>query len=241
MPNQNNFSKKKPFLVINVIIIVALFFAGFLLGGSKKTNQRIALERLNEAVNMVDNAPEIPSGLLEVHNYVLEELKKGQIPVGDITELIPEAKTNPEEYPAQYEMVSDILYINPYLDIKSEIWLPILYHELTHKWERNTYYKDTPIEHWENSILELESTAYTTTAQAWALVQRYYPVEESELTKEEQTLVQSFETISKYYNDLQTAIEKENLNLQTQEGWDKLQKTDAWQNWTNLIQSQVRK
>jgi hypothetical protein len=190
---------------------------------------------------MVDNAPEIPSGLLEVHNYVLEELKKGQIPVGDITELIPEAKTNPEEYPAQYEMVSDILYINPYLDIKSEIWLPILYHELTHKWERNTYYKDTPIEHWENSILELESTAYTTTAQAWALVQRYYPVEESELTKEEQTLVQSFETISKYYNDLQTAIEKENLNLQTQEGWDKLQKTDAWQNWTNLIQSQVRK
>ena len=231
----------KIFIPVVIVIIVFLFFVGFLSGSSKKTNQRIALERLNEAVNMADNVPEIPSGLLEVHNYVLEELKKGQIPVGDITEIVPEAKTNPEDYPAQYEMVSDILYINPYLNIKSEIWLPILYHELTHKWERNTQYKDTPKEHWQNSILELESTAYATTAQAWSLVQRYYPVNKDNLTPEEQTFVQSFETISKYYNDLQTTIEKDNIDLNTQEGWDKLESTDAWHNWSNLIQSQISK
>ena len=231
----------KIFISVAILIIVALFFAGFLLGGSKKTNQKIALERLNEAVNMVDNAPEIPSGLLEVHNYVLEELKKGQIPVGDITEIVPEAKTHPEDHPAQYEMVSDILYINPYLNIKSEIWLPILYHELTHKWERNTQYKNTAKEHWQNSILELESTAYATTAQSWSLVQRYYLPDKDNLTPEEKTLVQSFETISNHYNDLQNTIEKENLDLQTQEGWNKLQNTDAWRNWSNLIQSQVSK
>jgi len=231
----------KIFIPVAIVIVVVLFFVGFLLGGLNKTNQKIALEKLNEAVNMVDDAPEIPSGLLEVHNYVLEELKKGQIPVGDITEIVPEAKTDPEKYPAQYDMVNDVLYINPYLNIKSEIWLPILYHELTHKWERNTQYKDTPKEHWQDSILELESTAYTTTAQAWSLVQRYYPIDKDKLTPEEQTLVQSFETISKFYNDLQATIEKENLNLQTQEEWDKLQNTDAWQNWINLIQNQVRK
>jgi len=231
----------KIFISVAILIIVALFFAGFLLGGSKKTNQKIALERLNEAVNMVDNAPEIPSGLLEVHNYVLEELKKGQIPVGDITEIVPEAKTHPEDHPAQYEMVSDILYINPYLNIKSEIWLPILYHELTHKWERNTQYKNTAKEHWQNSILELESTAYATTAQSWSLVQRYYPQDKDKLTPEEKTLVQSFETISNYYNDLQTTIEKNNINLNAQEGWNKLETTDAWHNWTNLIQNQVNK
>ncbi|HOK94089.1 MAG TPA: hypothetical protein PLY02_00930, partial [Candidatus Pacearchaeota archaeon] len=213
MLNPKKRGKNKLFLIIGILIIVALFFAGFLLGGSKKTNQKIVLERLNEAVNMVDNAPEIPSGLLEVHNYVLEELKKGEIPLGDITELIPEAKTYPEDHPAQYDMVSDILYINPYLNIKSEIWLPILYHELTHKWERNTQYKDTSKEHWQNSILELESTAYATTAQSWSLVQRYYPVNKDNLTPEEQTFVQSFETISKYYNDLQTTIEKDNIDL----------------------------
>ncbi len=241
MPNQNKISKKKIFLLISIVIIIILFFVGFLLGGLNKTNQKIVLERLNEAVNMVDDAPEIPSGLLEVHNYVLEELKKGQIPVGDITEIVPEAKTDPEKYPAQYEMVNDILYINPYLNIKSEIWLPILYHELTHKWERNTQYKNTPKEHWQNSILELESTAYATTAQSWSLVQRYYPQDKDKLTPEEKTLVQSFETISNYYNDLQTTIEKENLDLQTQAGWDKLQNTDAWRNWVNLIQSQVSK
>ncbi len=241
MPNKNNFSKKKVFLFLATIVIIILFFVGFLLGGSKKTNQKIVLERLNEAVNMVDNAPEIPSGLFEVHNYVLEELKKGQIPVGDITEIVPEAKTNPEDYPAQYDMVNDILYINPYLNIKSEIWLPILYHELTHKWERNTQHKDTSKEHWQNSILELESTAYATTAQSWSLVERYYPQDKDNLTPEEKTLVQSFETISNYYNDLQATIEKENLDLQTQEGWNKLQNTDAWHNWTNLIQSQVIK
>ena len=241
MPCQNKFSKRKFFLIIGVIVIVILFFVGFLLGGLNKTNQKIALERLNEAVNMVEDAPEIPSGLVEIHSYVLDELKKGQFPLGDITETIPEAKTNPVDYPAQYEMINDILYINPYLDIKSEIWLPILYHELTHKWERNTYYKDTPKEHWQNSILELESTAYATTAQAWSLVQRYYPIEEEELTKDEKIFVKSFKDISYFYNELQDTIEKENINLQTQEGWDKLQNTDAWHNWINLTQSQANK
>ncbi len=241
MKNQNKPWKSKIFIFVSIIVIVILFFVGFLLGGLKKTNQRIALERLNEAVNMVEDAPEIPSGLVEIHSYVLDELKKGQFPLGDITETIPEAKTNPVEYPAQYEMVNDILYINPYLDIKSEIWLPILYHELTHKWERNTYYKYTPKEHWQNSILELESTAYATTAQAWSLVQRYYPIEEEELTKDEEIFIKSFKDISYFYNELQETIEKESIDLNNQEGWDKLQNTEAWHNWVNLIQSQVGK
>ena len=231
---------KKIFIFVSIVVIVALFFAGFLLGIAGKSNKKIVAERLDKAVKMVDDAPEIPSALDVIHNYVIDELKKGQFPLGDITEVKPEAETNPADYPAQYEMVNDILYINPYLDIKSELWLPILYHELTHKWERNKYYINTPIEHWENSILELESTAYTTTAQAWALIQRYYPVEEEELTKEEKIFVKSFKDISHFYNELQTTIEKENIDLNNQEGWDTLQNTDAWQNWTNLIQNQIK-
>ncbi len=208
----------KIFISVSVVVIVVLFFAGFLLGTASKTNKKIVAERLDEAVKMVDDAPEIPSALDVIHNYVIGELKKGQIPLGDITEIVPEAKTHPQDYPAQYEMINDILYINPYLDIKSEIWLPILYHELTHKWERNTYYKYTPKEHWQNSILELESTAYTTTAQAWSLVQRYYPVKEEELTKDEKIFVKSFQDISHFYNELQDTIEKENIDLNNQGG-----------------------
>ena len=231
----------KIFLTISIIIVATLFFVGFLFRVSNETNKRVVVERLKQAVRMVDDAPEIPSALNVIHQYVMEEFKKGNIPLGDITEIKSEAKTNPEDYPAQYEMVSDILYINPYLNIRSEIWIPILYHELTHKWERNKYYVNTPKQHWEESIFELESTAYTTIAQAWALVGRYYPIKEEGLTKEEKVFVKSFKDISDAYNELQAAIKKEDIDLEKQEGWDKLQKTEAWQNWTSLIQSQIEK
>ena len=94
------------------------------------------------------------------------------------------------------------IYINPSIKLKSELWIPIFYHEVSH----NHWHTQNPVnsfEEFKDKLFDSENYAYTVSAQAWSLVTKYYPIVEKDLkTEVEQRLFKNYSNETKVYKEM---------------------------------------
>ncbi|MFH1824404.1 MAG: hypothetical protein ABH873_04165 [Candidatus Firestonebacteria bacterium] len=190
---------------ILLICFVLLTIGGILIFGysyNQKEKERIqvqnvqrTLEELTKAANMIDSIKEeAPKELKEVHDFFVKQNQEGKFKLYQISQEL-EGKT------IMYHGVKTKgIYVDPSVNLKTELWIPIFYHEVAH----NYWHSQNPVQTFEEfqaQLFDSENYAYMIEAQAWNLVMKYYPIEEGLLKTEiEQRLFRIYTQDTEVYN-----------------------------------------
>ena len=205
--------------ILGSILIFGYFY-------NKRETERIqaqnvqrTLEELTKAVNMIDVIKEkAPKELRETHDFFVRQNQEGKFKLYQIS---PELKGKALMY---HGVKTKGIYIDPSVSLRTELWIPIFYHEVAH----NYWHTQNPVktfEEFQAQLFDSENYAYTVGAQAWDLVMKYYPVQEGELKTEiEQRLFRIYTRDTITYNakvqaiseasELWNTIIKENIKYQ---------------------------
>lgn len=206
------------FLPLIIFIIIGSLSIYFYLQKQAKEKEKEAeqiktlLVEINEVINLMDAIKgEMPKELLETHEYLMSGALGGKLYRAD-----PRLKDIIMYHGAKTRAV----YINPYIKLKKELWIPVFYHEVAH----NYWHSKNPVktfEEFKGQLFNSENYAYTVNAQAWDLVVKHYPVIKEELETElEQRLFKIYSQETKIYNEIIKG------NPEAKELWNKIIEAD---------------
>ena len=208
----------KPLLAISLLIIliaislVAYFY--FQREAKEKEAEQIKniLVEINEGINLMDSKKnEMPRELLETHEYLIS---------GALADKLYRINPKLKDLIMYHGAKTQVVYINPAIKLKTELWIPIFYHEVAH----NYWHTKNPVETFEEFEAQLfnsENYAYTVNSQAWDLVMRHYPIKKDELKTElEQRLFKIYSNETEVYNEMIKG------NPEAKELWNKIIEAD---------------
>jgi hypothetical protein len=178
-------------------------------------NVQRTLEELTKAANMIDSIrEEAPKELREVHDFLVKQNREGKFKLYQIS---PKLKGKVLMY---HGMKTKGIYIDPSVNLKTELWIPIFYHEVAH----NYWHSQNPVktfEEFQAQLFDSENYAYTVEAQAWNLVMKHYPIKEGDLKTElEQRLFKIYTRDAETYNAMVQGVSE------ASELWNKIIKED---------------
>ena len=195
MPRQ----KKPLFFLLLIILIIGLLSLYFYLQKQAKNKEseqiKIFLADINEGINLMDSAKdEMPRELLEVHQFLIDKGQKNEIKFAQIPS---ELKDFILFHGAKYQ----ILYVDPTTRLKSQIWIPLLYHEAGHLYWHSKHPVET-LEEFQGQLYASEEHSYTIDAQAWNIVKKHFPIIKENLTSQELKLFNLYEREASLYNKM---------------------------------------
>ena len=195
MPRQ----KKPLFFLLLIILIIGLLSLYFYLQKQAKNKEseqiKIFLADINEGINLMDSAKdEMPRELLEVHQFLIDKGQKNEIKFAQIPS---ELKDFILFHGAKYQ----ILYEDPTTRLKSQIWIPLLYHEAGHLYWHSKHPVET-LEEFQGQLYASEEHSYTIDAQAWNIVKKHFPIIKENLTSQELKLFNLYERETSLYNKM---------------------------------------
>jgi len=195
MPRQ----KKPLFFLLLIILIIGLLSLYFYLQKQAKNKEseqiKIFLADINEGINLMDSAKdEMPRELLEVHQFLIDKGQKNEIKFAQIPS---ELKDFILFHGAKYQ----ILYVDPTTRLKSQIWIPLLYHEAGHLYWHSQYPVET-LEEFQRQLSASEEHSYAVDAQAWNVVKEHFPVIKEKLSSQELKLFNLYERETSLYNKM---------------------------------------
>jgi hypothetical protein len=212
------FQKKFLILFLTSIITLASFFTYLYLQKRSEELQKQAIketfEELNDAVNLMDAIKdEMPKELLEVHQFLVEKGQRNEIKFYQIP---PQIKDLIMVHGAKHQ----VLYVDPKVRLKPEIWVPLLYHEVAHLYW-HTKHPVRTFEEFQALLFDSENYAYSVDCQAWDLVTKHYPINNEDLKSEvEQRLFKLYTQEAKVYNEMIHG------NSKAKELWNKIIEED---------------
>lgn len=156
---------------------------------------KTVFKEINEAVNLMDSVKdEMPKELLEVHQFLLEKGKENEIKFYQIP---PEMK----DFIMFHGAKSQVLYLDPEVRLKPQIWIPLLYHEVGHLlWHQK--HPVSTFEEFQAQLFESEKHSYTVDAQAWNLVRKHFLSGREGLSALEKKLFNLYERETVIYNKM---------------------------------------
>jgi len=208
----------KILLAISLLVILISFslvvYFYFQREAKEKEAEQIKniLVEINEGINLMDSKKnEMPRELLETHEYLIS---------GALADKLYRINPKLKDLIMYHGAKTQVVYINPAIKLKTELWIPIFYHEVAH----NYWHTKNPVETFEEFEAQLfnsENYAYTVNSQAWDLVMRHYPIKKDELKTElEQRLFKIYSNETEVYNEMIKG------NPEAKELWNKIIKTD---------------
>ena len=170
------------------------------------------ITELNEDINLMEAIKsEMPRELLETHEYLIS---------GALADKLYRINPKLKDLIMYHGAKTQVVYINPAIKLKTELWIPIFYHEVAH----NYWHTKNPVETFEEFEAQLfnsENYAYTVNSQAWDLVMRHYPIKKDELKTElEQRLFKIYSNETEVYNEMIKG------NPEAKELWNKIIEED---------------
>jgi len=208
----------KPLLAISLLVVliaislVAYFY--FQREAKEKEAEQIKniLVKINEGINLMDSKKnEMPRELLETHEYLMS---------GALGEKLYRIDPKLKDLIMYHGAKTQAVYINPAIELKRELWLPIFYHEVAHNYWHSKD-PDKTFEELETQLFNSENYAYTISSQAWDLVMKYYPIKKEELKTElEQRLFKNYSNETEIYNEMIKG------NPEAKELWNKIIEAD---------------
>ena len=195
MPRQ----KKPLFFLLLIILIIGLLSLYFYLQKQAKNKEseqiKIFLADINEGINLMDSAKdEMPRELLEVHQFLIDKGQKNEIKFAQIPS---ELKDFILFHGAKYQ----ILYVDPTTRLKSQIWIPLLYHEAGHLYWHSKHPVET-LEEFQRQLYASEEHSYAVDAQSWNVVKEYFPIAKENLNPQELKLFNLYERETMLYNKM---------------------------------------
>lgn len=186
--------KKKILLICLIALIIILVFVYFRFQGEKQKQQiKELLNRLTEAVNLMESVKDkMPEELLAVHDFLVKQVQENKIKLYQIP---PELK----EFVMVHGAKHKVLYVDPSVRLKPQIWIPLLYHEAAHLYWHQKHSTPT-FEEFQEFLFDSEVHSYTVDAQAWNIVKEYFPVKEEKLNYQELKLFNIYEREISLYN-----------------------------------------
>jgi hypothetical protein len=211
---------QKKFLILFLIFIIAVvsFFTYSYLQKRSEELQKQAIKEtfkeLNGAVNLMDAIKnEMPTELSEVHRFLVERGQRNEIKFYQIP---PQIKDLIMVHGAKHQ----VLYVDPKVRLKPEIWVPLLYHEVAHLYWHTKHPVKTFGE-FQALLFDSENYAYSVNCQAWDLVMKHYPIKNEDLKSEiEQRLFKLYSQEAEVYNEMI------NSNSKVKELWNKIIEED---------------
>jgi hypothetical protein len=189
---------KKKFLIICLSIFIiagSIFTYSFIQKEKQKQGVNALLNELTEAVNLMDSVRDkMPGKLLAVHQFSVEQIQKDKIKFYQIPSEL-------KNFIMVHGAKSEVLYANPLVRLKPEIWIPLFYHEVGHLY----WHQEHPFatfEEFQEQLFESEIHSYTVDAQAWNIVGQYFPVEKNILSEIEQALFDLYNKETSLYNKM---------------------------------------
>ena len=195
MPRQ----KKPLFFLLLIILIIGLLSLYFYLQKQAKNKEseqiKIFLADINEGINLMDSAKdEMPRELLEVHQFLIDKGQKNEIKFAQIPSEL-------KDFILFHGAKNQILYVDPTTRLKSQIWIPLLYHEAGHLYWHSKHPVET-LEEFQGQLYASEEHSYTIDAQAWNIVKKHFPIIKENLTSQELKLFNLYEREASLYNKM---------------------------------------
>lgn len=159
--------------VIIVLFVLSFFtFNYFYSKSQEKKEIRETLEKLTEAVNLMESIKaEMPEELLNVHEFLVQLNQEGKF---KLYQIHPELKGKQIMY---HGVKSKGIFVDPSVNLRAEIWIPIFYHEAGHLYWHSKYPVET-FEEFQKQLPASEEHSYIVEAQAWNIVKEHFPVKE---------------------------------------------------------------
>ena len=136
----------------------------------------------------------MPKELLEVHQFLMEKGQKNEI---KSTQIPSELK----DFILFHGAKNQILYVDPTVRLKPQIWIPLLYHEAGHLYWHSKYPVET-LEEFQRQLSASEEHSYTVDAQAWNVVKKHFPIIKENLNSQELKLFNLYERETSLYNKM---------------------------------------
>ena len=211
----------KTLLIISFLMVLTVIslviYSYFCKEAKQRESQQVQefLTEINKVINLMNVVRnEMPKELSETHEYLMNDGLGGKLYRAD-----PKLKDQIMYHGARTKSI----YINPSIKLRSELWIPIFYHEVSH----NYWHTKNPVntfEEFKYQLFDSENYAYTVSAQAWNLVTKHYPVVEEDLkTEVEQRLFKNYSNETKVYEEMIKG------NSMAQELWTKVIEADIGQ------------
>ena len=181
--------------------------------GKEAEQIEAVLRKINEGINLMDAVKnEMPKELLETHEHLISGVLGSKL-----------YRTDPrfqQDVIMYHGARTHSIFINPIIELKKELWIPIFYHEVAHNhW--HTKYPIKTFEEFQAQLFVSENYASIVSSQAWDLVMKHYPIRKEELKTEfEQRLFKIYNRDTEIY----TKMLKN--NPEAKELWDKINKID---------------
>ena len=187
------------FLLLIIFVIIGSVSIYFYLQKENQKQQQQAIQELlkeiNQAINLMDSAKDrMPKELLEVHQFLIDKGQKNEI---KFTQIPSELK----DFILFHGAKNQILYVDPTVRLKPQIWIPLLYHEVGHLYWHSKYPIET-LEEFQGQLYASEEHSYTVDAQSWNVVKEHFPVIEENLTSQELKLFNLYEREASLYNKM---------------------------------------
>lgn len=189
----------KKFLIISFVIfivIVSFFIYSYVKKEKQEQRTQILLGRITEAVNLMESAKtEMPQELLEVHEFLVKQIQTNEFKLYQIP---PELKGKLIMY---HGVKTKGIYVDPSIDLRAEIWIPIFYHEAGHLYWHSQYPVET-FEEFQEQLYASEGHSYIVGAQAWNVIKEHFPAIKENLNSQELKLFTLYEKETKLYNKM---------------------------------------
>ena len=196
---EEKIKRKGLLLVATILLIVAIFvfsYFYFQIQKERKTQKvKETLERLTEAVNLMESVKEkMPKELLEVHEFIVQLNQEGNF---KLYQIHPELKGKLIMY---HGVKNKGIFVDPSVNLRAEIWIPIFYHEAGHLYWHSKYPVET-FEEFQKQLPVSEEHSYIVEAQAWNIVKEHFPSEEK-FNQQESKLFNIYEKETLLYNKM---------------------------------------
>ena len=191
-----NLSKKKILIVCLAAFITAASVFTYSHFQKKKQEQeiKVLLSRLTEAANLMDSVKEaMPQELLEVHEFLVQLNQENKF---KLYQIHPKLKRRLIMY---HGVKTKGIYVDPSVNLRAEIWIPIFYHEAGHLYWHSKYPVET-FEEFQEKLLASEEHSLIVQAQAWNIVKEHFPTREESLSSLELKLFNIYERDTSLYN-----------------------------------------
>lgn len=213
--------KKKILWTLIALFILGLSIFGYFYYKSQEEKRiRETLEKLTEAVNLMESVKEeMPKELLEVHEFIVQLNQEGNFKLYQIN---PELKG---KFIMYHGVKTKGIFVDPSVNLRAEIWIPIFYHEAGHLLWHSKYPVET-FEEFQKQLPLSEEHSYIVEAQAWNMVKEHFPSEER-FNQQELKLFNIYERETSLYNKMMEGdveaktkweeIIKENVRVEEQQ------------------------
>lgn len=209
-------SKRKILIICLAVLIIAIavLFCFHIQEEREKQEIKTLLNRLTEAVNLMDSAREkMPQDLLEVHEFLVKLNQEGKF---KLYQIHPELKGQLVMY---HGVKNKGIYVDPSLDVRTALWIPIFYHEAGHLY----WHSKNPVETFEEfqqQLFDSEEHSYIVQSQAWNIVKDNFSVGEKDSNSLELKLFKNYERDASFYNRMVEG------DLKAIDGWYEIIKED---------------